>query len=36
VSFHKGGDAMGIMDMITLIGFSVTLFIAGYTIGKRK
>jgi hypothetical protein len=24
------------MDMMTLIGFAVTIFIAGYTIGKRK
>jgi hypothetical protein len=34
--FTRGGDAMDVMDMMTLLGFAVTLFIAGYTIGKRK
>ena len=33
---RKGGDPMTVMDMITLICFAVTLFIAGYTIGKKK
>jgi len=32
----KGGGTMDVMDMIALVSFAVTLFIAGYTIGKKK
>ena len=31
----KGGEAMELMDLIAVIGFAVTVFIAGYNIGKK-
>ena len=32
----KGVIAVSVLDMITVIGFAVTIFGLGYMIGKRK
>ena len=32
----RGVRPMDVMDWIELIGFAVTLFLAGYTVGNKK
>ena len=33
---RKGGEAMNVFELMQVVGFALTLFMIGYTLGKKK
>ena len=33
---RKGGEAMNVFELMQVVGFALTLFMIGYTLGKKN
>ena len=36
MDWRKGGEAMNVFELLQVVGFALTLFMIGYTLGKKK